>query len=235
MPRRGDTESPEGATPEQTLVRKIVMHAYRPKSAETSATELRLLARVTAEGRFSGVAQHVVWQVGSWMAQELHQFVRDAERQSGPRFLRLVVESQVETGVAWERILNRPSVPLMASEVEPDDTLPAAFQQARAALHAAAHAAANTPSPRPSLSAETRFDERWSLYVDALPASKGRADWYFTSRMEAEDRERFLRKVTQADPKLQTLILEDLTTHRRPAWERIRKQIRATLGSKPHV
>ena len=44
MPRRNDPESLEGATPEQTLVRKIVMQGYRPKSAETSAAELRLLA-----------------------------------------------------------------------------------------------------------------------------------------------------------------------------------------------
>jgi hypothetical protein len=215
----------EGRRKAEPLVRSIVMHERVPTTAAACERDLRLLARVTAEGYFAGVANWFLWGVGSWMSYTLSSYIRVAEKRSNLAFLRLVVEEQEETGVPWERIRDRSWVPLETSEVDPGYEPPEAFTQAGLALAERAYALAHPPSPRSELPADLPFDERWTRYVAALLATGARADWFFARRWTSEDRERFIERFRGLAVEVRAAIAADLSRHRRPSWRRLRRRL----------
>lgn len=210
---------------ERYLVRQIVLHDRPALHAAASAADLRLLARVTAEGRFSGCQNYGQWGVPSWMQEKLEAFIREAEKRSGLGFLRLVVEARALTGVPWEAIIDRSWVPLQNCEVDVGYEPPAVFRDTVVRLRDDAWAKSHRPSPRPRLPPETPSAVRWQRYTEALRAGEARVGWCFPARLGAEARAGFVQSFHESSPELRARVLEDLARTRRPYWRRLRTRL----------
>lgn len=210
---------------EDKLVRGIVMYDRVPGDAVSCERDLRSLARIAAEGRFSGDAIYFIWGVSSSMGEALHRFIRAAESVSGKGFLRLVVEAQEQTCVPWTKIVDRPWVPLSVGDIDAQYVPPETFLLAEREIAEKKHALSHPRSPRPQLPYDIPFDERWSRYVDALVRHGERADWFFPTRFDSEQREWFVLRFCGSSREIRSLVIADISNHRRPHWRRILKRL----------